>query len=43
MRVACMGDRRNVYRFLVGKFEGKILLRKTVVDRNTMLKRILKK
>jgi hypothetical protein len=37
-----MGEGRNVYRFLVGKSEGKILLRKPVVDRNTILKRILK-
>jgi len=42
MHVTCMGEGRNVYRFLVGKSEGKILLRKPVVDRNTILKRILK-
>jgi len=40
MHVACMEERRKVYRFLVAKFEGKILLRKTVVDRNIILKRI---
>jgi hypothetical protein len=34
---------RNVYRLLVRKFEGKILLRKPGVIRDTILKRILKK
>ena len=38
MHVACMGEGRNVYRFLVGKLEGKIRLREPVVDRNTILK-----
>jgi hypothetical protein len=37
MNVACMGEGRNVYRFMLAKFEGKILLRKPGVDWNTIL------